>query len=157
MKLFNKVLIGLIALVIVSSCDNNEAEQNVATVEVLSENLIVADYSVEGMVCAMGCAATIQEELTGMNGISSCEVDFETGKTHIEFDKSQLKEKDIIAKIESLADGKYKVSEWNENRKEEQEDIIEGEGSDADDQAINEVSLPSFELPNLFTLLMDQL
>jgi len=75
------------------------------------------------------------------------------------FDVAVVSEKEITAKIESIADGQYQVKEWvdsiEEDAAEEQTNDEDEEGS-AENEVI-EVSLPSFEIPNLFTLLMDQI
>lgn len=140
-----------------NSCSNSALETE-ESVSVNAENVVVADYSVEGMVCAMGCAKTIQDELAAMNGVVACDVDFDNGKAHIEYDKSQLDEKDLIAVIEGLAEGKYKVSEWNGDvEAEKKEAEFEVEESENSEGSTGEVSLPSFEMPNLLDLLLNQI
>jgi len=160
MKSFNKIFILLFTVTVVSSCGNNEQNnEGEASTEVSIENLTVADYAIEGMVCAMGCAATIEKDVVDMDGVVVSEVDYEKGKAHFEYDAAIVSEKEIIAKIESIADGQYKVGEWSEenNTKEEEEKETEGDESGETEEAITEVSLPNFEIPNLFTLLMDQI
>jgi len=164
MKSLSKTL-GLVALAVMfvnfSACSSAEEQNDVANTEINSENIIVADYAIDGMVCAMGCAKTIQDEVAGMEGVANCEVNYEEKTAHIEFDGGQLSENDVIAKIESLADGKYKVNELGSNEaneetlKEVEVDNIE-EGEDSEESVV-EVSLPSFEMPNLFELLFKQL
>jgi copper chaperone CopZ len=158
--------IGLIVvtfsfLAIVTGCgngeDRNPAQEEQASDEVSTKNLLVVDYAIEGMVCAMGCAKTIQDEVADMDGVTACDVDFEEGKAEIEFDQSIVSEKEIIAKIESIADGQYKVNEWVEKEKEEDVEEAEEEGNSENEETVTEVKLPSFEIPNLFTLLIDQL
>lgn len=155
-------ILGLVAVttlfISVTSCSSSE--ENTAT-EINTENIVVADYAIEGMVCAMGCAKTIEDEVAAMDGVANCEVNYEEKTAHIEFDGGQLSENDVIAKIESLADGKYKVNELGSNEvseetteKVEADNAEEGEGSE---ESVVEVSLPSFEIPNLFELLFKQL
>ena len=116
-------------------------------------------FMLEGMVCAMGCAKTIQDKLTEMNGVAECNVDFEAGKAHVAFDKTQLSENEIIALIEGMADGQYKVGPWEESNEEEVEEmeIEESDSGEESESTITEVSLPDFEIPNLFSLLFNQL
>jgi len=155
MKTINKIFILLVTGIIISSCGGNEQSNKEETaIEISTENLIVADYVIEGMVCAMGCAATIEKDVAEMNGVVSASVDYEAEKAHFEFDEAIISEKEIIAKIEGLADGQYKVSGWNAASNESIEDEEESEGTE---ESVVEVSLPSFEIPNLFTLLMDQI
>lgn len=142
-----------------NSCSDSSDLKSGENINVKSENVVVADYSVEGMVCAMGCAKTIQDELAAMNGVVACNVDFENGKAHIEYDKSQLNEKELIAVIEGLAEGKYKVSEWSggDVAVEKKEAELEVEESEKSEGSSGEVFLPSFEMPNLLDLLLNQI
>jgi len=163
MKKINQLLVivcSLFIIILIPSCgskDNTESV-NIET-EVSAANLMVVDYAIEGMVCAMGCAATIQEELLNMDGVVNCTVDFEATKAHIEFDKSKLSEVDIITKIESIADGQYKVSKWNE-KVESTENVEQNANEDGketvEDETKVKVNLPSFQIPNLFTFLINQ-
>lgn len=148
-KIFGIVL----AATIISSCGSSAESTEKASVEVSAENLMVADYAIEGMVCAMGCAATIQKDVADLSGVVNANVDYEAGKAHFEFDKTVISENEIISKIESIADGQYKVNEWGGKELETEEVELSEE---SEDSKIN-VSLPSFEIPNLFTLLLDQI
>jgi periplasmic mercuric ion binding protein len=150
------------AIISLSACgtSSNLDEVSAEAVEVLQENVVIADFKVDGMVCAMGCAKTIEDEIGGMNGVTVSNVDFESGKAHFEFDKTQTSEADIKAKIATLADGQYIVGEWSEEEVkeiEESENIEESsdETSDLSDKV--EVSFSNFEIPNLFTLLVKSL
>jgi len=70
MKTMNKIFALLFVVTVIISCGGNEKqhEEEVA-VEVNTENLTVVDYAIEGMVCAMGCAATIEKDVVGMDGV----------------------------------------------------------------------------------------
>ncbi|PCJ26344.1 MAG: hypothetical protein COA97_06065 [Flavobacteriales bacterium] len=150
MKTINKIFTLLFIVTIIFSCGNDEQQTEE---EVSTKNLTIANYAIEGMVCAMGCAGTIEKEVDGMAGVIVSDVDYEAGKAHFEFDESIVSEKEIIAKIEEIANGQYKVLEWVENGNY----IEDEEESEGNDESVTEVSLPSFEVPNLFTLLMDQI
>lgn len=147
-------------IISVSSCSSSDEDVVVDKTEINTDKIVVADYAIDGMVCAMGCAKTIQDELSSTNGVASCEVNYEAKTAHVEFDESQLTEVEIITLIEGLADGKYKVSKPKDKVVEESteelevEDVETGEGSE---NSVVEVSLPSFEMPNLFELLFKQL
>ncbi len=159
MNTTKKIFSLLIFIVIISACGNDEVQNQSTISEVATENLIVEDYTIDGMVCAMGCAATIEKDVAGMDGVFNADVDYETGKAHFEFDNAIVSEKEIITKIESIADGQYKVGKWTE--KSVIEEIIDSKGDEevvgSEEGSISEVSLPSFEIPNLFTLLLDQI
>ena len=61
--------------------------------EIAAANLQTTSFSIDGMTCAIGCAKTIQEDLTALDGVQDAKVDFDTEV------------------VESAADGKsYTVS-----------------------------------------------
>jgi mercuric ion binding protein len=143
------------------ACSSN-TEPTAEKTEIKAENVVVADFAIEGMVCAMGCAKTIEEEVLGMNGVAASSVDYESGKAHFEYDKTQLTEAELITKIESLADGQYKVKPWVEPIEESvteetaTESTTEESTSTEEDKAKVKVKIPSFQIPNLFTFLINQ-
>lgn len=151
------LVVSVFSLSTIIGCSNAEQE-NTEKITVAPENLLVVDYAVEGMVCAMGCAKTIQDEVADMSGVVKCSVDFETGKAHIEFDKTQVTEEAIITKIESIADGQYKVSKWEEKEIiEEEAPAVEEEGNSENGEPMIEVAIPSIQIPNLFTFLIERI
>lgn len=79
--------------------------------EIAAANLQTASFSVEGMTCAVGCAKTIQEDLTGLDGVQKATVDFETKLATVTFDKTVQTPEKLTEVVEAAADGKtYKVS-----------------------------------------------
>lgn len=147
---------------LVFSCGSDEnqtaPEVETAAVEINLENLTTVEYAVEGMVCAMGCAATIQEEVASLPGVAEAEVDYDAEKATFKFDASIVSEEEIIAKIGTIADGQYTTTAWVESDEETIEEETEDEaGNSADESTEIEVSLPSFEIPNLFTFILDQI
>lgn len=79
--------------------------------EIAAANLQTARFSVEGMTCAVGCAKTIQEDLTQLEGVQKATVDFETKIATVTFDKTVQNPKKLTTVVEASADGKtYKVS-----------------------------------------------
>lgn len=79
--------------------------------EIAAENLQTASFSVEGMTCAVGCAKTIQEDLTGLDGVQKATVDFDTKLATVTFDKTVQTPEKLTKVVEAAADGKtYKVS-----------------------------------------------
>ena len=78
--------------------------------EIAVANIQTARFSVEGMSCAVGCAKTIQEDLTQLEGVQKATVDFETKIATVTFDKTVQNPKKLTTVIEAAADGKtYKV------------------------------------------------
>ena len=161
MKTLNKtfILIAIAASVIACGGNENNNEGNEDEVAIVSADAEKIDYAVEGMVCAMGCAATIQKEVAGMEGVIISEVNYADEKAHFEFDPSKTSEADIKAKIATIADGQYKLSTWEEKEVIEgtPEDAVSDEAIEQEEEDLVKVSLPSFEIPNLFTLLLNQL
>ena len=79
--------------------------------EIAAANLQTASFSVEGMTCAVGCAKTIQEDLTGLDGVQKATVDFDTKLATVTFDKTVQTPEKLTTVVEAAADGKtYKVS-----------------------------------------------
>ena len=153
MKLFNRTFILVAIATSIVACGGNDTtnEENTETTEVAILETQVLDYAVDGMVCAMGCAATIQHEVADIDGVSVSDVNYEDEKAHFEFDPLKTSEEVIKAKIAKIADGQYVLSAWEEKEAEEMEAV------EQEDEPLVKVSLPSFKVPNLFTLLLNQL
>lgn len=161
MKNLNYLVIS--TLLFVSACSSSDTNTTTEKTEIKAENVVAADFAIEGMVCAMGCAKTIEDEVLGMNGVAASLVDYETGKAHFEYDKTQLTEAELIAKIESLADGQYQVKPWTEPTEEPAtEKATESTTKESSNTSVEEdktkvkVKIPSFQIPNLFTFLINQ-
>lgn len=87
-----------------------------ATKEVVANQTI--DFKVDGMTCAMGCAAKIEKELNALPGVAHAKVDFDAKRAVVSFDSQQLSQDQILAKVESIADGTYKVSDVQKSSEE---------------------------------------
>ena len=66
--------------------------------------------SIEGMICAVGCAATIEKNLNKTNGIKFAQVDFKTKKAELTYD-SNLLTTDNITQIVLNSGGDYFVTD----------------------------------------------
>lgn len=51
--------------------------------------MVKAKFDVRGMHCA-SCAATIQKNVSKVGGVSSCQVNYATGKMDIEYDPKSV-------------------------------------------------------------------
>lgn len=79
--------------------------------KIAATNLQTDSFSVEGMTCAVGCAKTIQEDLTQLEGVQKATVDFETKIATVTFDKTVQNPEKLTTVVEAAADGKtYKVT-----------------------------------------------
>ena len=71
-----------------------------------------ATFKVDGMTCAIGCARTIQEKLSKMDGVQKATVDFDKKQATVEFDAAVLTPEKLTKAVEATGDGEtYKVSE----------------------------------------------
>jgi copper chaperone CopZ len=79
--------------------------------EIAAANLQTARFKVEGMTCAIGCAKTIQEELTDLDGVQTATVDFDKKLATVTFDKTVQNPESLTKVVQAAGDGKtYKVS-----------------------------------------------
>jgi copper chaperone CopZ len=63
------------------------------------------------MTCAIGCAKTIQEELSGLEGVQTATVDFEKKLATVSFDKTKQTPESLTKIVQATGDGKtYIVS-----------------------------------------------
>ena len=91
---------------------STEAAAPKAKKEIAAENLQTANFTIEGMTCAIGCAATIQEELTALDGVQTAKVDFDKKLATVTFDKTVQTPESLTKIVEATGDGKtYKVSD----------------------------------------------
>ncbi|HEY9083462.1 MAG TPA: heavy metal-associated domain-containing protein [Vicingaceae bacterium] len=135
--------------------ENNEQETTASEKSVIDASKVLAvDYKIDGMTCKMGCAKTIEKTVAGLNGVVLSTVDFDAEKGHFEFDASIISEKEIITAIESVAD-QYKVEEWKEEKDTSKENAPSATKSE--DKSVTNVKMPTFEIPNIFELLINQL
>ncbi len=80
--------------------------------KIAAANLQTANFAVEGMTCAIGCAKTIQEDLTQLEGVQEATVNFETKQAKVTFDKTIQSPEKLTKVVEAAADGKtYKVKD----------------------------------------------
>lgn len=79
--------------------------------EIATANLQTASFTIEGMTCAIGCAKTIQEELTALDGVQEAKVDFDKKLATVTFDKTVQTPESLTKVVTETGDGKtYKVS-----------------------------------------------
>lgn len=118
-----KKSIAIIALscLVFASCKDNKAEVKTETAsteiaapkvkkEIAAQNLQTASFTIEGMTCAVGCAATIQEELTALDGVQTAKVDFDKKLATVTFDKTVQNPESLTKVVQETGDGKtYKV------------------------------------------------
>jgi mercuric ion binding protein len=90
---------------------STEATAPKAKKEIAAANLQTASFKVEGMTCAIGCAKTIESELSDLDGVQKATVDFDKKLATVTFDKTVQNPESLTKVVEATADGKtYKVS-----------------------------------------------
>ena len=97
MKILKLVIAIAIFSITVWSC-KNETEPQVKTIEVeettakseIADDAILAkaEFNIEGMTCAMGCAKTIEKKLAKMEGVKYAKVDFDKKLAIVEYDEA---------------------------------------------------------------------
>lgn len=75
------------------------------------ENASTAAMKIDGMMCAMGCAAKIEKNLANTPGILEAKIDFEGAMGKVVFDPELLNSAQIIGVIEQSGKS-YKVAEF---------------------------------------------
>ena len=77
------------------------------------ENVQTASFTIEGMTCAMGCAKTIEKELSNLDGVEKATVDFDKKTATVVFDKTVQNPDNLTKVVQATGDGKtYKVSNF---------------------------------------------
>ena len=113
-----KLVLGIALFsVVLWSCKN---EPETKTVEVEETKLVneidanatiaKAEFKIDGMTCAIGCAKTIEKKLSKMEGVKSATVNFEKEMAMVEYDEAKVNT-DALVETVSGASKQYKVSE----------------------------------------------
>ena len=84
------------------------ATTNIAE-NVFDTNLSEASFSISGMMCKMGCAKAIENNLSKMEGVQKASVDFETSIATVLYNSSLLKAEDLALTVLNTGDA-YTVS-----------------------------------------------
>ncbi|MFT4781432.1 MAG: mercuric ion binding protein [Pseudohongiellaceae bacterium] len=120
MKTLKNILaIALIPISLVACKSDKEPE--VKTVEITSEintnaakklnpnaTYAKAEFGIEGMTCAMGCAKTIEKKIAKMDGVKSAKVDFEKELAMVEYDEAMVTPNTLEEAVAKAGDT-YKV------------------------------------------------
>lgn len=117
MKTIKNILGVMLCTLLIVSCKNKQ-EPEVKTIEVeataakkeLDPNATYAkaEFTVKGMTCAVGCAATIEKKIAKMDGVKFAKVDFENELAMVEYDEAKVNPNSLEETVTSVAD-LYKV------------------------------------------------
>ena len=117
MRISKLLFAASITSLLLTSCKQTASaptEKNTATSEkhaINPEKTQTASFTIEGMTCAVGCAKTIEKELSDMDGVQKATIDFDKKEATVSFDSSIQNAASLVKLVEATADGKtYKVS-----------------------------------------------
>jgi copper chaperone CopZ len=134
-----KIILIILTLTSIMGCGNTTDSENVMANASTS-------MKISGMTCEEMCAGRIEDKISRMSGVKSCEVDFENEIATVFYDKKKVDIDEVILKVGDMNDGQYGVSEVKtENIENTNSDINSGGGSETGQI----ITAPSFELPNL--------
>lgn len=117
---FSKTIVGLaFSAALFIGCKDTASKSAMANDKTSAKKEIAvatkpetASFHIEGMTCAVGCAKTIEEKLSNMEGVQNAKVDFDKEEATVNFDLDKLTSADIVKAVEATGDGKtYKVSD----------------------------------------------
>lgn len=108
-------------ILLLFSCSNDasnlasaENQTKKETAAELKEPNMKFSANVEGMVCKMGCVASIRKELRALDGVSSVEVDFKEDEliqfVQVSYNDTQANETVIRSTIESINNEQFQLS-----------------------------------------------
>ena len=113
MKFLKLVIAIVIFTATVWSC-KNETEPQLKTIEVeeaIAKNKIAddatlakAEFNIEGMTCAMGCAKTIEKKLAKMEGVKYAKVDFDKKLAIVEYDEAIVTSSSLESTVTNASD-----------------------------------------------------
>lgn len=112
MKSLKNILILALSITLFAACgghkDGGEAIEPTTNTEYTTTASLT--LNIEGMVCAIGCAKTIQDDIAHLEGVTYSAVDYEAGQGVFKFDESVTSADKIIAAIAEINDGSYKTT-----------------------------------------------
>lgn len=112
----NIIVIVMVALMTVSC--KNETKPEIKTVEVATEvpkeldpnaTYAKAEFTIDGMTCAIGCAKSIEKKIANMEGVKFATVDFDRKLAMVEYNEAKVTPTSLEATVAKVADI-YKVS-----------------------------------------------
>jgi Cu+-exporting ATPase len=103
MKTFKNIIVVVLLAISFIAC-KNETTPEVVIIEGDSPELTAvteneldpnasyakAEFTIEGMTCAMGCAKTIEKKMANLDGVKSATVDFDTRIAMVEYDEAKV-------------------------------------------------------------------
>lgn len=85
--------------------------------KVIDGELSETSFSISGMMCKMGCAKTIETNLSKMEGVQEASVDFETSLATVLYNSSIVQTDDLVKTVTDTGDS-YSVLNITSSSKE---------------------------------------
>ncbi|MGM5469052.1 heavy-metal-associated domain-containing protein [Flavobacteriaceae bacterium LMO-SS05] len=115
----NLLLIAVV-FVFTSACKQNAAPE-IKTIETESADLVTytadpnavyakAEFNIDGMTCAIGCARTIEKKIAKMDGVKFAKVDFNNKLAMVEYDQAKVSPKTLEETVSNVGEA-YKVKD----------------------------------------------
>jgi Cu+-exporting ATPase len=120
MNAYKTTLLIIVSLVFMTAC-KNEVKPEIKTIETDVTNIASndqdlnavyakAEFGIEGMTCAIGCAKTIEKKIAKMDGVTFAKVDFARQIAMVEYDQAKVTPASLEATVTN-ASPLYKVKE----------------------------------------------
>ena len=113
------VLLAAVALFLIGC---KEAQPEIKTVDMAQPEMVSekqldpnaiyakAEFGIDGMTCAMGCAKMIEKKIANMEGVKSATVDFDTRLAMVEYDNAKVSPSTLEEAVVSVSDA-YSVKD----------------------------------------------
>jgi len=150
-------LVAVSSLIIVLGCSGDQVaiENAVNTESNAYLANTIANIEIEGMACEVMCGGKIKEGLSGIEGIVSCDLDFDNKLATVKFDNKTTSKDEMINVIQELNSGQFKVISSNEKSLDSSsEDVL---NSNSAEQSVEVISTTDFHFPNIIDALIEML
>lgn len=116
-----------------------------------------ADLGITGMTCEMMCGGMIKDALTKLPGVAGTDIAFKDGDTvghaKVTYDPAQVDDAQLVAAVQALANGQYKVESIAIVKQVKQAPSAANRSADVDD-GVSASILPEVAMPNLVSTLL---
>ncbi len=117
----NLIALAFVAILVLNC--KNEAKPKIKTVDGVAQNendrtldpnatYAKAEFTIDGMTCAMGCAKTIEKKISKMDGVKSAAVDFDKKLAMVEYNEAKVTPALLEETVVKVSDT-YKVSKMH--------------------------------------------
>lgn len=114
MNILRILLSFVLVLTLFTSCkeEHNPEVKTLPVTETVAKKKVLnpdatyakAEFNIEGMSCAVGCAAKIEKSFVNMDGIKSAKVDFENEIAQVEYDIDLVNPDKLTERVKKAGD-----------------------------------------------------